>query len=55
VDAGYDGWISIEDGVNGFPEMKASADFLNEARDRWFGGSHAVRVRALEEARAAAL
>ncbi|GAA4442166.1 sugar phosphate isomerase/epimerase family protein [Phytohabitans houttuyneae] len=48
VDAGYDGWISIEDGVNGLDELAASAAFLREARDRWFGGSTEVRVRALE-------
>jgi sugar phosphate isomerase/epimerase len=48
--AGYDGWISIEDGVNGFDEMRASADFLRDARERWFGGSRAARVKALEEA-----
>jgi sugar phosphate isomerase/epimerase len=53
-DAGYDGWISIEDGVNGMDEMIASADFLKDARDRWFGGSRAVRVRNHELARAAA-
>jgi len=54
VDAGYDGWISIEDGVNGFEELKASADFLLAARDRWFGGSTAVSVRSHDRARAAA-
>ncbi|WP_220700680.1 sugar phosphate isomerase/epimerase family protein [Mycetocola tolaasinivorans] len=50
---GYDGWISIEDGVNGLDEMRASADFLRDARDRWFGGSTAVHVRAHEAARQA--
>jgi len=53
VEHGYDGWISIEDGVNGFDELKASADFLLAARDRWFGGSRAVRVATLEAARRA--
>jgi sugar phosphate isomerase/epimerase len=47
---GYDGWISIEDGVNGMDEMIASAEFLREARDRWFGGSTAVSVRTQAEA-----
>ena len=28
VAAGYDGWISIEDGVNGFDEMRQSVEFL---------------------------
>lgn len=53
VDAGYDGWISIEDGVNGLDELRASAKFLRDARDRWFAGSHAVHVRTREIAKAA--
>ncbi|MFD5224271.1 sugar phosphate isomerase/epimerase family protein [Microbacterium sp. NPDC058342] len=53
VDAGYDGWISIEDGVNGMEEMAESVEYLREARDRHFGGSTAVAVRAQDEARAA--
>jgi sugar phosphate isomerase/epimerase len=51
---GYDGWISIEDGVNGMGEMRESAIFLQEARDRWFNGSHGVTVRAHEAAKRAA-
>lgn len=51
VEHGYDGWISIEDGVNGLDELAASAAFLRGARDRWFGGSHAVRVSTLDAAR----
>jgi len=47
VEAGYDGWISIEDGVNGMDEMRDSVDFLLEARQKWFGGSIANSVRAL--------
>jgi hypothetical protein len=52
--AGYDGWISIEDGVNGLDELRQSVDFLLEARDTWFGGSTAVHVAKLEAARATA-
>jgi hypothetical protein len=52
--AGYDGWISIEDGVNGMDELRRSAEFLIEARDRWFGGSTEVRVAAHDAARLAA-
>lgn len=37
AEAGYDGWISIEDGVNGLDEMRASAEFLVAAREKWFG------------------
>lgn len=51
VEAGYDGWISIEDGVNGLEELRASADFLRDARERYFGGSTAVRVRNHELAK----
>ncbi len=34
--AGYDGWVSIEDGMNGMDEMKASIDFLKTMRARYF-------------------
>lgn len=54
VAAGYDGWISIEDGVNGMGEMAESVEFLRQARDEYFGGSTAVRVEVQEKARAAA-
>ena len=52
--AGYDGWVSIEDGVNGMEEMHESVLFLREARDLYFGGSTAVRVENQEKARAEA-
>lgn len=32
----YQGWISIEDGMNGMEEMKESIDFLKQMRDRYF-------------------
>jgi sugar phosphate isomerase/epimerase len=32
----YQGWISIEDGMNGMGEMKESIDFLKRMRDRYF-------------------
>lgn len=32
----YQGWISIEDGMNGMAEMKESIDFLKHMRDRYF-------------------
>jgi sugar phosphate isomerase/epimerase len=48
---GYDGWISIEDGVNGLDEMIESARFLQDARERYFGGSTEVSVRHHELAR----
>jgi sugar phosphate isomerase/epimerase len=34
--AGYDGWVSIEDGMNGMDEMKASVDFLKRMREKHF-------------------
>jgi sugar phosphate isomerase/epimerase len=34
--AGYDGWVSIEDGMNGMEEMKESIDFLKRMRARYF-------------------
>lgn len=35
-DAGYDGWVSIEDGINGMEEMKESVVFLKKMRDTYF-------------------
>ena len=35
-DAGYDGWVSIEDGMNGMEEMQESIDFLKRMRDKYF-------------------
>ena len=46
---GYDGWISIEDGVNGMDDLVASEEFLRRARDDYFGGSTAVQVRNHDE------
>ncbi len=34
----YQGWISIEDGMNGMEEMKESIDFLKRMRDKYFKG-----------------
>ena len=36
VTAGYKGWISIEDGMNGMDEMRASVDFLKRMRERYY-------------------
>jgi sugar phosphate isomerase/epimerase len=36
---GFDGWISIEDGVEGMDQLKRSAEFLREKMRRfWPGG-----------------
>ncbi len=35
-DAGFDGWVSIEDGMNGMEEMKQSIDFLKTMRTKYF-------------------
>ena len=35
--SGFDGWISIEDGLNGLAEMQASVDTLRGLRQRYFG------------------
>jgi sugar phosphate isomerase/epimerase len=34
----YQGWVSIEDGMNGMEEMRESIDFLKRMRDKYFGG-----------------
>ncbi len=36
---GYDGWVSIEDGMNGMDEMRASLEYLHEMRDKYFPSS----------------
>jgi sugar phosphate isomerase/epimerase len=33
---GFDGWISIEDGMNGLAEMQQSLTFLGKMRDKYF-------------------
>jgi sugar phosphate isomerase/epimerase len=35
--AGYDGWVSIEDGMNGMDEIRQSAEFLKTMRSTYFG------------------
>lgn len=37
-DANYDGWVSIEDGMNGMEEMQESLNFLYTMRDKYFDG-----------------
>ncbi len=34
--AGYRGWVSIEDGMNGMDEMRQSLEFLRTLRDKYF-------------------
>ena len=36
ADAGFDGWISIEDGMNGLDEMDRSIQFLKKMREQYF-------------------
>jgi len=36
ADAGYAGWVSIEDGMNGMAEMQESIEFLKQMRDKYF-------------------
>ena len=35
-DVGFDGWVSIEDGMNGMDEMRASLEYLHMMRDKYF-------------------
>ena len=35
-DVGFDGWVSIEDGMNGMEEMRASLEFLHRMRSKYF-------------------
>jgi sugar phosphate isomerase/epimerase len=36
-DAGFHGWISIEDGMNGMAELHQSAEFLRGKIRQYFG------------------
>jgi sugar phosphate isomerase/epimerase/HEAT repeat protein len=38
ADAGFAGWISVEDGVNGLDELRRSVDFLKRKRAEYYGG-----------------
>lgn len=38
-EAGFGGWVSIEDGMNGMDEMKKSVDFLRAMRQKHFGAA----------------
>jgi sugar phosphate isomerase/epimerase len=38
-EAGFDGWISIEDGVNGMGELRRSAEFLREKMTHYWPGA----------------
>jgi sugar phosphate isomerase/epimerase len=40
-DADFNGWVSIEDGLNGLDEIRRSAEFLHAALSRTFGTSEA--------------
>ena len=37
AEVGFDGWISIEDGMNGLDEIARSAEFLKRKRAEYFG------------------
>ena len=37
AEVGFDGWISIEDGMNGLDEIARSAEFLKSKRAAYFG------------------
>ena len=48
-EAGYDGWVSIEDGVNGMGEMRESLAFLQGMRARYYGEQEALDATNLEK------
>jgi sugar phosphate isomerase/epimerase len=39
ADVGFDGWISIEDGMNGLDELRRSGEFLKVKRAEYYGGN----------------
>ena len=36
AEVGFDGWISVEDGMNGLDELRRSVAFLVQKRQRYF-------------------
>ena len=36
ADAGFDGWISVEDGMNGLDELRRSVEFLKKKRAEYY-------------------
>ena len=38
AEVGYDGWISVEDGMNGLDELARSVEFLKQKRVQYYGG-----------------
>jgi sugar phosphate isomerase/epimerase len=36
--AGFAGWISVEDGMNGLDELRRSVEFLRRKREQYYGG-----------------
>jgi sugar phosphate isomerase/epimerase len=38
AEAGFSGWISVEDGINGLDELRRSVDFLKSKRTQYFCG-----------------
>ena len=38
ADAGFSGWISVEDGMNGLDELARSVTFLKTKRAEYFRG-----------------
>jgi sugar phosphate isomerase/epimerase len=39
AEVGFDGWISIEDGMNGLDELRRSAEFLKQKRAQYYGAN----------------
>ena len=37
AEVGFDGWISVEDGMNGLDELRRSVEFLKGKREQYFG------------------
>ena len=37
AEVGYEGWISVEDGINGLEEIRESVEYLKRLRTKYFG------------------
>ena len=45
--SGYNGWVSIEDGIHGMDEMRQSIDFLKFMRDKYYGNPSSPNISSV--------
>jgi sugar phosphate isomerase/epimerase len=43
---GFDGWISVEDGMNGLDELRRSVEFLKGKRAAYYGETNRAGLQS---------